>query len=86
MEELTKIARLLGEDNEKKLKDGITQMLLNQAECDLEDKYRYDYCIEFDDIYDELKREIKEEVKEKLRRKYMESLDKKMEKWLKENL
>lgn len=86
MEDLTKIARLLGEDNEKKLKDGIVEMLLNQAKLDLEEKYTYDYSIEFDDIYDEIKMEIKEEVKEKLKKKYMESIDKKMEEWFGVNL
>ena len=87
MEGLTKIAQLLGEDNEKKLKDGIVELLLNQAKYDIEQKYAYDYCIEFDAIYDEIKREIKDEVKERLKKKYMESINKKMEEWLKdENL
>ena len=76
-----------GEENEKKLKDGILELMLNQAKLDIESKYEYDYCIEFDDIYDEIKMEIKEEVKERLKKKYMESIDKKMEEWLKgENL
>ena len=51
-----------GEENEKKLKDGILELMLNQAKLDIESKYEYDYCIEFDDIYDEIKMEIKEEV------------------------
>lgn len=82
MEELTKIAKLLGEDNEKKLKDGITQLLLDQAKCDLEEQFKYEYSIEFEDIYDEVKKEIKAEIKEKLKQKYMESVNKKMDEWL----
>jgi hypothetical protein len=78
MEDLTKIARLLGEDNEKKLKDGIVEMLLKQAQYDLESKYEYDYSINFDDIYDEVKKEVREEVKEKLKRRYMEFIEQKM--------
>lgn len=82
MEELTQIAKFLGEDNEKKLKDGITELLLNQAKTDIEDKYEYDYCINFDDIYDEIKEEIKDEVRRKLREKYMEDIDRKVKEML----
>lgn len=78
MEELTTIARLLGEDNEKKLKDGIVDLLLNQAKLDLEAKYEYDYSIDFDDIYDEIKKEVRDEIKEKLKRRYMEFVEQKM--------
>lgn len=79
MKNLTDVAKLLGEENEKRLRDGITDLLLERAEKDLDDKYEYDYCIEFDDIFDEVKKEIKDELKEKLRMKYMESVEKKME-------
>lgn len=78
MEEMTKIAKLFGEENEKKLKDGIVEMLLNQAKLDLEAKYEYDYSIDFDDIYDEIKKEVREEIKEKLKRRYMEYIEQKM--------
>lgn len=86
MEELTKIAKLLGEDNEKRLKDGIVEMLLNQARYDIEEKYKYDYSIDFDDIYNEIKKEIKEEVKEKLKKKLIKSINEKMEEWFVVNL
>ncbi len=46
MEELKGIINLLGEDNEKRLKDGITDLLLQQVETDIEEKYR-DCAISF---------------------------------------
>lgn len=75
MEELTKIAKLLGEDNEKRLKDGITELLLQQVETDMEDKYQYDYIIAFDDIFEEVKRQIENEFREKLVEKYRERMN-----------
>lgn len=75
MEELTMIAKLLGEKNEKRLKDGITDLLLQQVERDMEDKYQYDYIIAFDVIYDEVKRQIESEFKEKLIEKYRERMN-----------
>lgn len=76
MEELTNIAKLLGKDNEKKLKDGITDLLLRQVEMDLEDKYRYNFILAFDDIYKDVKEEIEEEFKEKLAKKYRQHMNK----------
>ena len=80
MEELTGIMRLLGEENEKRLKDGITDLLLQQVERDLEDKYRYEFILAFDDIYEEVKEQIEEEFKEKLAEKYREQMNKEFEK------
>lgn len=76
MEELTGIMKLLGEENEKRLKDGITDLLLQQVERDLEDKYQYEFILAFDDIYEEVKTQIEEEFKEKLAEKYREQMDK----------
>lgn len=75
MEELNMIVQLLGEDNEKRLKDGITDLLLRQVEKDLEDKYEYDYILAFENIYEEAKRTIEKEFKEKIIEKYRERMD-----------
>ena len=75
MENLTGIMKLLGEENEKRLKDGITDLLLHQVEKDLEDEYEYDYILAFENIYEEAKREIENEFKEKLIVKYRERMD-----------
>lgn len=76
LRDLSFIATLLGEDNEKRLKDGITDLLLRQVEMDLEDKYRYDFILAFDDIYKDVKEEIEEEFREKLTKKYRQHLNK----------
>lgn len=72
------IVKLLGEENEKRLKDGITDLLLQQVERDLEDKYQYEFILAFDDIYEEVKTQIEEEFKEKLAEKYREQMNKEL--------
>ena len=78
LRDITFIATVLGEDNEKRLKDGITDLLLRQVEMDLEDKYKYDYILAFDDIYKDVKEEIEDEFKEKLAKKYRQHMNKKL--------
>ena len=78
MEELTGIMKLLGEENTKRLQDGIADLLLEQVDRDIRDRYAYDYIIEFDDIFEEVKKQIKEEFKEKLAEKYRKLMDEKM--------
>ena len=80
MENITQIANLLGEDNEKRLKDKITDLLIEQVESDLEDRYKYDYILAFDSIYEEVKEKIEEEFKEKLMEKYRERMNTELEK------
>ncbi len=80
MDNLTSIANLLGEDNEKRLKDGITDLLLEQVEKDLHDRYEYEFIIAFDDIYEEVKEQIKEEFTKELAKKYKEIMNEKMKK------
>lgn len=79
MENITKIAELLGEDNAKKLKDGITDSLLKMAQNDIEEKYRYDYVTAFDDIFEEVKNEIKNDFKTRMMAIYTEKINKKIE-------
>lgn len=78
LKELTSIASILGEENEKRLKDGITDLLLRQVDMDISDKYEYDYILVFDDIYAEVKAKIEEEFKEKLTKKYRKLMNKRM--------
>lgn len=78
MGELTGIMNLLGEENVKRLRDGITDLLLQQVERDIEDKYEYNYILVFDDIYEEVKAQIEEEFKEKMTKKYRKLMNEKM--------
>ena len=50
MEELTKIAKLLGEDNEKRLKDKITDLLIQRVDEDLNDMCTY--LIDFEETFE----------------------------------
>lgn len=80
MENLTNIINLLGEENEKKLKDGITDLLLQQVERDLADRYEYEYILAFDSLFEEAKELVEKEFKEKLVEKYREHMNKGLEK------
>ena len=80
MENITQIARLLGEENAKRLRDEITDMLIQQVDRDLEDRYKYEYIIAFDYLYEEVKEQIEEEFKEKLAAKYRDKMNKILEK------
>lgn len=75
---MEEIIKLLGEDNKKRLQDGITDLLLRQVESDLEDKYQYDYILAFDEIFEEVKGEIKDIVKEKMMKKCLEEADREL--------
>lgn len=79
MSELTNIINLLGEENEKRLKDGITDLLLQQVERDIEDKYQYEYILAFDEVFEEVKEQIEEEFKEKAVKKYRKLMNQKLE-------
>lgn len=78
MENFNSIISLLGADNEKRLKDGITDLLLRQIERDLADRYEYEYIIAFDSLFEEAKEKIEEEFKEKAAQKYKEYIDNKL--------
>ena len=80
MENLNSIIDLLGEENAQKLKNGITDLLLQQVEKDLEDRYEYEYILAFDSLFEEAKELVEKEFKEKLMEKYREYMNKELEK------
>ena len=69
MENLSKIAKLLGEDNEKRLKDAMTDLLISQFEDDLENMT--DYMFDYDEIFDEVRKEVTVIMKDKIAKAYM---------------
>ena len=77
MEELTNIAKLLGEENEKRLKDTITDLLIQQVEEDLDSMCVY--LIDFESMMSEIRKDIERAAKEKLVDRYMEKLQRKMD-------
>lgn len=77
MEEILKITELLGEDNTKRLRDGITELLLNTIEDDLHDMGTY--LIEFEELFGEVRTEVFKDVKDKMVRKYTNEIENKFE-------
>lgn len=71
--ELLNIVKLLGEENEKKLRDGITDLLLKRIEEDLEDIDIY--LMDLEAMFDDFRRDIEKEAKDKIMKKYMSKLD-----------
>ena len=69
MEELTKLAKLLGEENEQKLKDAITDSLIHQFEDDLNDMC--EYMLDYERIFDEVRKEVTSIMKEKIAKAYL---------------
>ena len=80
MDKLNAIAKLLGEENERKLCDAIVDLLIEQVRTDLNDRYEYEYIPAFDDIYDEVRKQIEDEFKEKLIAKYRKLMDERLDK------
>lgn len=73
MKELNNIAKLLGEKNEQKLKDSITDLLINRFEDDLNDMCCY--MIDYDQLFDEIRDEVKATLKSKVAKVYMEKAE-----------
>lgn len=71
--ELLNIVKLLGEENEKKLRDGITDLILKRIEEDLEDINIY--LMDLEAMLDDFRRDIEKEAKEKIMKKYMDKLE-----------
>ena len=80
METLTALAKLLGEENEKRLRDELTDMLIEQLRTDL-NEYT-DWIIPLEDIISELNDEIYLRVKDVFLEKYSEMITNKLSKTL----
>ena len=73
MEELTKLATIIVEDNEKRLKDNITDLLIKRVEEDLENFQ--DWIVDLDYLYDQVNSEVYKIVKDKMVEKYLEKMN-----------
>lgn len=76
MEELTKVAKLLGEENEKRLKDSITDLLIERVDEDLRDSCTY--LIDFEDIFAQVRKDVEKDVKEMAYKKWMAKMEEKI--------
>lgn len=77
MDGILKIAELLGEDNAQKLRDGITEMLLEHVRTNLDDLS--DYLLKFEKLFEEVSDEVCDNVKDKMIKKYTKEVGKKFE-------
>lgn len=77
MEQLTKIEELLGEDNAKRLKDTITDMIIEQVKSDMDNMTVY--LIDFEVVLDGIRRDIERDVRERLTNEYVEVLRKRLD-------
>lgn len=76
VDNVVEIARLLGEDNAQRLKDGITDMLLSRVEEELQnDEY---YLFSYEEMFEEIEKEIISIVRERVCKVYMEQAYKKI--------
>ena len=73
MKELTKLAILLGEENEKKFKDAMTDLLIRQFEDDLENMS--EYMCDYEEIFDEVREEVTTIMKNKIKMVYIEKAE-----------
>lgn len=80
MEGLSKIAELLGEENEKRLKDGIVDLLLELVKNDIEEYSRTEWMIDLDELYYDVDKEVRKEVKDKMIKKYVACAENKIDK------
>ena len=69
MKNLTEFAKLLGEDNEKRLKDAITDLLIQQFEDDLQNMSVY--MCDYECIFDEVSKEVTAIMKDKIAKAYL---------------
>ena len=76
MENISKIAKLLGEENEKRLKDTITDLLINQFQDDLENMTNY--MCDYDEIFEEVRREVTLIMKDRILKDYVAKAEAKL--------
>lgn len=77
MEKILKIAELLGEENAQKIKDEITEILLDYLKHDLDSMC--DYLIDYEELFGEVRGQVFANVKDKMVKKYTSEIEGKFE-------
>ncbi len=77
MEKVMEIVALFGEDNVKRLRDGITDLLLEQVSQELNDMSVW--LIDYESLLDEIREDVKADIKKKILPKYQEAVEKRVE-------
>lgn len=77
MENVNKLISLLGEDNEKRLKDSITNIIIDVVKDDIGSYDRQNYILEVEDVIefvDECKKEAFDRVREEVIQNMMDKI------------
>ena len=84
MENVLEIAKLLGEENVKKLKDSITNALIERCIDELNDMNIW--VIDYEQLFDEIQDEVKAVMKDKIMKKYIEMAEGKFSELFEKNI
>ena len=77
MEKILKIAELLGEENAQKIKDEISEILLDYLKRDLDSMC--DYIINYEDLFEDVRKEVFANVRDKMVKRYTSEIEKKFD-------
>ena len=70
MEKCLEVAKLLGEDNVEKIKNSVTDMLIDRCREELEDMAIW--VVDYERMFDEIQDEVRAIMKEKVMKRYLE--------------
>ena len=70
MDKVLEIAKLLGEENVQKIRDSITDALIERCKDELDDMAIW--VVDYEQLFDEIQDEVKAVMKEKIMKKYLE--------------
>lgn len=73
MEKVLEVAKLLGEDNVKRLKDTVTDLLIKRCEDELNDMGIY--MIDYESLFEEVEKEVRSIVKDKIMQVYLKQAE-----------
>lgn len=77
MDKITGLIELLGEENTKRIKDSVTNFIINAMQCNIEDYSENNYILnpeEIIDFVDECKEEAFKRIKEDMVNQMMEKI------------
>ena len=74
--EMTQVAALLGVENEQRLKDAVTDVLIRAAEKNIEEWMREYYMMDFRELFGEIEEDVKAEVKKRIMKRVKAELEK----------
>lgn len=75
MEKVLEIAKLLGEENIQKIKDSITNALIERCQYELDEMDIW--VVDYEQMFDEIQDEVRTIIKEKIMKKYLEKAEEK---------